>query len=281
MRQPSTPREVMWKKPFGSCRRGRRGTLLSTVAAAFDSWAEIVTLLLQGLSLGRVLDSAASVRVRGAADRAPGKIVCVGLNYRDHAEEQGAPLPEAPLLFAKWQNTLIGPGEPIVIPPIVTKCDYEAELGVVIGATRPRRLGRERARGRRAATSASTTSRPATCSSRDGQWTRGKSPDTFCPVGPELVPADEVPDPQALSIRAILNGEVDAGLDDREHGLRRRRADRVHHAAITLEPGDLIATGTPAGVGAFRKPPVFMQPGDEITIEIEGLGSLTNPVVAG
>ncbi len=210
----------------------------------------------------------------------PGKIVCVGLNYRDHAEEQGVALPEAPLLFAKWQNTLIGPGEPIVIPPIVTKCDYEAELGVVIGA-RVRDASAENALEAVAGYICLNDVSARDLQFGDGQWTRGKSPDTFCPVGPRLVPRDEVPDPQALSIRAILNGTTmqDSTTANMVFGV----AEVIAYITrtITLEPGDLIATGTPAGVGAFRDPPVFMQPGDEITIEIEGLGSLTNPVVAG
>jgi 2-keto-4-pentenoate hydratase/2-oxohepta-3-ene-1,7-dioic acid hydratase in catechol pathway len=210
----------------------------------------------------------------------PGKIVCVGLNYRDHAEEQGVPLPEAPLLFAKWQNTLIGPGEPIVIPPIVTKCDYEAELGVVIGA-RARDVSAENALEAVAGYICLNDVSARDLQFADSQWTRGKSPDTFCPVGPRLVPRDEVADPQQLAIRAILNGEVmqESSTSNMVFGV----ADVIAYItqAITLEPGDLIATGTPAGVGVFRKPPVFMQPGDEITIEIEGLGSLTNPVTAG
>jgi 2-keto-4-pentenoate hydratase/2-oxohepta-3-ene-1,7-dioic acid hydratase in catechol pathway len=209
----------------------------------------------------------------------PSKIICVGLNYRDHAEEQGAPLPEAPLLFAKWPNALIGPGEPIRIPPVVTKCDYEAELGVVIG---------ERVRNASAANALEAVAgyicvndvSARNLQFADGQWTRGKSPDTFCPVGPALVPRDQVPDPQALSIGAVLNGETVqlSTTANMVFGV----ADLIEYITrtVTLEPGDLIATGTPAGVGAFRKPPVFMQPGDEITIEIEGLGSLTNPVVA-
>ncbi|HZQ66781.1 MAG TPA: fumarylacetoacetate hydrolase family protein [Gaiellaceae bacterium] len=207
----------------------------------------------------------------------PGKIVCVGLNYRDHAEEQGAPLPEAPLLFAKWQNTLIGPGEAIVIPPIVTKCDYEAELGVVIGA-RARDVSAENALEAVAGYICLNDVSARDLQFADKQWTRGKSPDTFCPVGPRLVPRDEVPDPQNLAIRAVLNGETmqESTTANMVFGV----ADLIAYITqtITLEPGDLIATGTPAGVGAFRDPPVFMQPGDEITIEIEGLGTLTNPV---
>jgi 2,4-didehydro-3-deoxy-L-rhamnonate hydrolase len=209
----------------------------------------------------------------------PGKIVCVGLNYRDHAEEQGVDLPTAPLLFAKWQNALIGPGEPIVIPPIVTRTDYEAELGVVIGST-VSRVSAENALEAVAGYICVNDVSARDLQFADGQWTRGKSPDTYCPVGPRLVSRDEVPDPQNLAIRAILNGETmqDSTTANMVFGV----ADLIAYISqtITLEPGDLIATGTPAGVGAFRDPKVFMQPGDEITIEIEGLGSLTNPVAA-
>jgi 2-keto-4-pentenoate hydratase/2-oxohepta-3-ene-1,7-dioic acid hydratase in catechol pathway len=209
----------------------------------------------------------------------PGKIVCVGLNYRDHAEEQGVDLPTAPLLFAKWQNALIGPGEPIVIPPIVTKTDYEAELGVVVGS-RVRDVSAGNALEAVAGYVCVNDVSARDLQFADGQWTRGKSPDTYCPVGPRLVPRDEIPDPQDLAIRAVLNGETmqDSTTANMVFGV----ADLIAYITqtITLEPGDLIATGTPAGVGAFRDPKVFMQPGDEITIEIEGLGSLTNPVAA-
>jgi 2-keto-4-pentenoate hydratase/2-oxohepta-3-ene-1,7-dioic acid hydratase in catechol pathway len=210
----------------------------------------------------------------------PSKIICVGLNYRDHAEEQGVDLPDAPLLFAKWANALIGPGEPIVIPPIVTKADYEAELGVVIGS-RVTRVSKENAlaavRGYICANDVSARD----LQFGDGQWTRGKSPDTFCPVGPKLVPADEVPDPHDLRIRAIVSGEV---LQDSTTANLIFGVDEIiSHASqtMTLEPGDLILTGTPAGVGVFRDPQRLLQPGDEVTIEIERVGVLTNPVVAG
>jgi 2,4-didehydro-3-deoxy-L-rhamnonate hydrolase len=209
----------------------------------------------------------------------PGKIVCVGLNYRDHAEEQGAELPTEPLLFAKWPSALIGPGEPIVIPPLVAKCDYEAELGVVMGA-RVRGVSKENAleavRGYVCANDVSARD----LQFGDGQWTRGKSVDTFCPVGP-LVPREDVPDPHALAIRAIVSGEV---LQDSTTANLIFGVDEViTHVArtTTLEPGDLILTGTPAGVGVFRDPQRLLQPGDEVTIEIESVGSLTNPVVAG
>jgi 2-keto-4-pentenoate hydratase/2-oxohepta-3-ene-1,7-dioic acid hydratase in catechol pathway len=207
----------------------------------------------------------------------PSKIICVGLNYRDHAEEQGTELPSAPLLFAKWPNALIGPGEPIVIPGVSDQVDYEAELGVVIG---------ERVRGISEANALEAvlgylclndvSARDLQFS--DGQWTRGKSPDTFCPVGPQLVPAAEVEDPQALGIRCFLNG--DAMQDSTTANMIFTVAEIIAYASatMTLERGDLIATGTPAGVGVFRDPPVLLKEGDEVTVEIDGLGALTNPV---
>jgi 2-keto-4-pentenoate hydratase/2-oxohepta-3-ene-1,7-dioic acid hydratase in catechol pathway len=209
----------------------------------------------------------------------PGKIVCVGLNYRDHAEEQGAELPEAPLLFAKWPSSVIGPGEAIVIPPLVTKTDYEAELGVVIGE-RVKGVSKENAfeavRGYVCANDVSARD----LQFGDGQWTRGKSPDTYCPVG-ALTPRDEIDDPHALGIRAIVSGEV---LQDSTTANLIFGVDEVIAYAsqtTTLEPGDLILTGTPAGVGVFRDPQRLLSPGDEVTIEIDGLETLTNPVVAG
>jgi 2-keto-4-pentenoate hydratase/2-oxohepta-3-ene-1,7-dioic acid hydratase in catechol pathway len=209
----------------------------------------------------------------------PSKIVCVGLNYRDHAEEQGTELPSAPLLFAKWPNALIGPGEPIVIPAASKRVDYEAELGVVIGS-RARNVAEENAleavRGYLCLNDVSARDLQFS----DGQWTRGKSPDTFCPIGPELVPREQVPDPQALAIRCVVNGDV--MQDSTTANMIFSVAEIIAYASatITFEPGDLIATGTPAGVGVFRDPPVLLRDGDEVTIEIERLGSLTNPVRA-
>ena len=208
----------------------------------------------------------------------PQKIVCIGLNYSDHAEEQGVELPDRPLLFAKWPNTLIASGEPIRIPAVCEHPDYEAELGVVIGR-RASGVSADDAldfvRGYVVANDVSGRD----LQFADGQWVRGKSLDTFLPVG-ELVPASEVRDPQALPIRSILNGETmqDSSTANQIFGV----AEVISFVsqAITLEPGDLIITGTPAGVGAFRKPPVWLQPGDEITIEIDGVGSITNPVTA-
>src|SRR4051794_4539666 len=210
----------------------------------------------------------------------PGKIICVGLNYRDHAEEQGTDLPKAPLLFAKWGNTLIGDGEPIVIPPEVTEADYEAELGVVIGRRTsrvPESQALDAVRGYICVNDVSARD----LQFADGQWSRGKSVDTFCPIGPRLVPRDEVDDPQALGIRCIVNGTT--LQDSSTANMIFSVAEIIAYVSrtTTLEPGDLIATGTPAGVGVFREPKVLLDDGDEVTVEIDGLGSLTNPVKRG
>jgi 2-keto-4-pentenoate hydratase/2-oxohepta-3-ene-1,7-dioic acid hydratase in catechol pathway len=207
----------------------------------------------------------------------PGKIICVGLNYRDHAEETGAELPTAPLLFAKWPNTLIGPGEPIVLPEEAREVDYEAELGVVIGR-RARRVDEAQAldavRGYICVNDVSARD----LQFADGQWTRGKSPDSFCPVGPRLVPREEVDDPQALAIRCLVNGQVLQDSSTAQMVFSVAEIIAYVSRTITLEPGDLIATGTPAGVGVFRDPKILLKDGDEVTVEVEGLGSLTNPV---
>jgi 5-carboxymethyl-2-hydroxymuconate isomerase len=209
----------------------------------------------------------------------PGKIICIGLNYRDHAEEGGVEIPVRPLLFSKWPNALLAPGDPILLPGISEKVDYEAELGVVIGAT-VRGVSAENALEAVAGYICVNDVSARDLQFTDGQWARGKSLDTFCPVGPRLVPAADVPDPQALRIRSLLNGEVmqDSSTANMVFGVAQLIA--FISQAITLEPGDLIATGTPAGVGVFRDPQVFLQPGDEISVEIEGLGTLTNPVLA-
>jgi 2-keto-4-pentenoate hydratase/2-oxohepta-3-ene-1,7-dioic acid hydratase in catechol pathway len=208
----------------------------------------------------------------------PGKIVAVGLNYRGHADEQGAQVPERPLLFAKWQTALIGPGEPIVLPAISSSIDYEAELGVVLG---------ERVKGV-AASDALAAVRGYVCANdvtardlqrADRQFTRSKSLDTFCPVG-ELVPAAAVPDPQALRIRCLVNGELRQDSTTADMIFSVAELIAFVSEAITLEPGDLLLTGTPPGVGVFRDPPVFLADGDEVVVEIDGVGRLANPVRA-
>jgi 2-keto-4-pentenoate hydratase/2-oxohepta-3-ene-1,7-dioic acid hydratase in catechol pathway len=209
----------------------------------------------------------------------PGKIICVGLNYRDHAEEQGIDVPPRPLLFAKWPSSVVGPGEPIVLPSVSSEVDYEAELGVMIGA-QARAVAVDDALDVVAGYVCVNDVTARDLQFSDGQWTRAKSLDTFCPVGPELVPASEIPDPQSLAIRCLLNGEVlqDSSTAHMIFGVAEIVA--FVSEAITLEPGDLIATGTPAGVGFTRTPPRFLAAGDTVTVEVEGVGALTNPVRA-
>jgi 2-keto-4-pentenoate hydratase/2-oxohepta-3-ene-1,7-dioic acid hydratase in catechol pathway len=210
----------------------------------------------------------------------PGKIICVGMNYRDHAAESGLDVPSQPVLFAKWPNALVGPDEPIVLPAGYHEVDYEAELGVVIG-TRARGLTADDALGVVAGYVCVNDVSARDVQFADGQWTRAKSLDTFCPVGPRLAPASEIRDPQRLGIRCLVNGEPlqDSSTEHMVFSVAELVA--FISAAITLEPGDLIATGTPAGVGFTREPPVFLRPGDEVTVEIDEIGRLTNPVVAG
>jgi 5-carboxymethyl-2-hydroxymuconate isomerase len=207
------------------------------------------------------------------------KIVCVGLNYVDHAREVDLELPEQPLLFAKWPNAVIASGEPIVIPHGVEQVDYEAELAAVIGA-RVKGVSVENALEAVAGYTCLNDVSARTLQFADGQWTRGKSLDTFCPIGPRVVPREEIGDPQSLRISCRLNGALvqDASTADMIFGV----AELIAYIseAITLEPGDVIATGTPPGVALGRADPRYLQDGDSIEVEIEGIGILANPVVA-
>jgi 2-keto-4-pentenoate hydratase/2-oxohepta-3-ene-1,7-dioic acid hydratase in catechol pathway len=208
----------------------------------------------------------------------PSKVIAIGLNYEDHAQETGAPIPEKPIVFAKYPNTVIGPGEAIRIPPITEQVDYEAELAVVIGREARNVSESEALDHVFGYTNANDVSSRDLQFSEGGQWTRSKSIDTFCLIGPYIATTDEVPDPQALSIRCILNGEVmqDGTTDKMIFSV----AELVSFLSrgMTLEPGDIIVTGTPPGVGMARDPQVWLKAGDEVSIEIEGLGTLTNPV---
>jgi len=206
------------------------------------------------------------------------KIVCVGLNYVDHAREVELALPEKPLLFAKWQSAVIDSGEQIVIPPGVEQVDYEAELAAVIGA-RVKGVSVENALEAVAGYTCLNDVSARVLQFADGQWTRAKSLDTFCPIGPRVVPRDEVGDPQSLRIQCRVNGESlqDASTADMIFGV----AELVAYVSetITLEPGDVIATGTPPGVAFGRPDGRYLQDGDTVEVEIERIGVLTNPVV--
>lgn len=208
----------------------------------------------------------------------PAKIICVGLNYHDHAAEQGVELPAEPLLFAKFANTLRGPGDPIVLPPESEHVDAEAELAIVIGH-RVRRVSADDALAAVGGYTCANDVSARDLQFKDGQWLRGKGFDSFCPVLPHIVSVDELGEAAGLRIVQRVNGEAlqDSSTGDLIFGVR---AIVAHASTVfTLEPGDLILTGTPAGVGIFRKPPVALADGDEVEIEIEGIGTLRNPVV--
>jgi 2-keto-4-pentenoate hydratase/2-oxohepta-3-ene-1,7-dioic acid hydratase in catechol pathway len=212
----------------------------------------------------------------------PQKIVCLGLNYRDHAAEGGVPIPRDPVLFSKYATALIGHGEAIVLPPVSKEVDYEAELVVVVGK-RGRDIAREAGLEYVAGyTIGHDVSARDWQLKKDGkQWMAGKTFDTFAPTGPVLVTADEVPDPQALPIRLRLNGRTMQESNTREMIFPVAYVVAYLSQIFTLEPGDLIFTGTPSGVGMSRKPPVFLKAGDVVEVEIDGLGVLRNHVVQG
>ncbi len=226
-----------------------------------------------------------------------GKIVCIGLNYRDHLEEQHLPMPDRPMLFGKWSNALIADGEPIIRPEGCEALDAEVELGVVIGR-RARRVSAADAmdhvagyvvvndvtardwQGNKGALHPGARG--------DGQWLRAKGSDTFLPMGAVFVTSDEIPDRSNLRLRSwwVRGSGPDAGSEVlMQDGTTADMLFDIPAAiefvsrAITLEPGDVLSTGTPSGVGVFRDPPIFLEPGDRVRCEVEGIGSVENPIV--
>jgi 2-keto-4-pentenoate hydratase/2-oxohepta-3-ene-1,7-dioic acid hydratase in catechol pathway len=210
----------------------------------------------------------------------PGKIIAVGLNYRDHSMESGAKEPpKTPMIFAKFTTSLVGPGDAIVIPAGDPQVDYEAELAVVIGR-KAKAVSALNALQYVAGYMPLNDVSARAWQFADKQWVRGKSPDTFCPTGPYLTTHDEIPDPHVLNISARVNGTTLQDSNTSKMIFKVPELIEFISAGITLEPGDIIATGTPEGVGVFRTPPIFLKPGDIVEIEIEKLGILRNPVVA-
>lgn len=276
----------------------RVGTLHNEEVIDFESaWGDrgpapisLLELLRGGsaaLGEARAVDAAASksarlplksVQLLSPLPRPP-KVLCVGLNYRDHAEETGQPIPKIPIFFTKPANSVIGPQAPIVLPIDSDQVDYEAELVVVIGS-RCRRADPAKAREAIVGYTIMNDVSARDWQFRTSQWFIGKTFDTFAPMGPALVTADEVGDPHVLDVSLRLNGNVMQRSNTRN--LIFGVADLVAELSrvMTLEPGDVIATGTPGGVGFARKPPVFLRPGDNVDISIGGVGTLSNPVVA-
>jgi 2-keto-4-pentenoate hydratase/2-oxohepta-3-ene-1,7-dioic acid hydratase in catechol pathway len=209
----------------------------------------------------------------------PRKIICVGLNYRDHAAESGSPIPKDPVLFSKYPTALIGHGETIVLPRVSQEVDYEAELVIIIGK-KGRHIAKDRAFDYVAGYSVGhdVSARDWQLKKDGKQWMVGKTFDTFAPVGPMLVTRDEVANPCNLPIRLRLNGNVMQNSNTNQMIFNVEDLLAYISQVMTLEPGDLIFTGTPPGVGTARKPPVFMKDGDSVEVEIEGLGVLRNSV---
>jgi 2-keto-4-pentenoate hydratase/2-oxohepta-3-ene-1,7-dioic acid hydratase in catechol pathway len=211
----------------------------------------------------------------------PQKVICIGQNYKDHCEEQNQPIPPRAIIFAKFPTSITGPLSPIVLTRISSQVDYEAELAFVVGKP-AKNVPEERAKEYIAGYMClhDVSARDVQLHPDERQWIRGKSPDTFAPIGPYLVTADEITDPHALDIELTLNGEV------RQKSNTSNLIFNCYHLlsyisqSITLLPGDVVATGTPGGVGMYSDPQVFLKPGDEVSVTIEGLGTLTNPVVA-
>lgn len=208
----------------------------------------------------------------------PQKVIAIGLNYMDHCREQNVPVPTSPLVFAKFPSSIIGPEEAIHYDPALTsQVDWEAELGVVIGR-RARHVSRAEALSYVFGYTPLNDVSARDLQFGDRQWVRGKSLDTFCPFGPAITTADEIPNPQALRIYSRVNGVTMQNSSTAEMVFPVDELIAYLSNAFTLEPGDIIATGTPDGVGVFRNPKVFLQNGDRVEIEIENLGVLSNPV---
>lgn len=208
----------------------------------------------------------------------PGKIVCVGLNYYDHADESGMVIPAQPLLFGKFPNTLVGPDEPIILPPSSDHVDAEAELAVVIGAT-AHNIDSGQALDYVLGFTVANDVSARDLQFGESQWFRGKGFDTFCPVLPQIVPRDEVSDPHDLHVVQRLNGAVIQEGSTRDLIFDVPTLVEFVSTVMTLEPGDLILTGTPPGVGYFRDPRLALRPGDTVEVEVGGIGMLRNPVI--
>lgn len=254
--------------------------MLAVIERGESGLEEINSLLSSGLRPGRGMAAAYDI---DAIDFLPAvypqKILAIGRNYADHAAEGGAELPKAPLLFNKLPNALSAHNAPIVLPAISTQVDYEAELAVIIGR-RARRISETDALDYVFGYSLIDDVSARDLQFGDGQWTRGKSLDTFAPLGPFITTRDEIEDVQALKIEGVLNGQVMQSSNTAKMIFNVAYLVSYLSQGITLEPGDVIASGTPDGVGIFRKPPVLLKPGDVFEVKIEKLGVLRNPVEA-
>ena len=210
----------------------------------------------------------------------PDKILCLGVNYREHAAEAQQELPAVPMFFAKFRNSLIGPTSPILLPRVSRQIDYEGELAVIIG-TRCKEVAEPEALQYVAGYSIMNDVTARDIQLQTSQWTAGKALDTFAPMGPGMVLASDIPDPQTLMLTTRVNGQVVQHESTASMIFSVATSIAFLSFLMTLEPGDIIATGTPSGVGFKRTPPLFLREGDVVEVEIEGIGRIRNPVMRG
>jgi acylpyruvate hydrolase len=283
---------------LGLGQRPRLRSAIDTVLAGGASPRDMMDLLERGeawrRALGETLEAATASREPSALPqpgftrlenvrlraplRRPGKLVCVGLNYESHRVEQGLKSPPRPVFFLKSGNTICGPGDPIVLPPNSSEVDYEAEFVVVIGK-RGKGIPEEQAFEHVAGYTILNDVSARDMQYGDRQWFRGKSCDTFAPIGPCIVTADEIPEPERLRISLSLNGRTMQDSNTQDLIFKIPFLVSYLSQSMTWEAGDLLSTGTPGGVGHYRKPPVYLRPGDTASVTVERIGTLTNPVL--
>jgi len=242
-------------------------------------WSEnMVNMIRRGITPGRGSQPIKLESVKLEAPLRPGKIIAIGRNYKEHAKETGSDLPPAPLIFAKFPSSVIGPGEPITWSESITKeVDWEVELAVIIGKRTRNVEEADALKHVFGYTVANDVSARDLQIRQDSQWTRGKSLDTFCPLGPCVVTADEIPDPQKLELKTKIGDEVVQDSNTKLMIFNVAHLISYCSRMFTLEPGDLILTGTPSGVGEGMKPPRYLKDGEVVTVSVKGIGELTNP----
>jgi len=250
--------------------------MLSVISAGGAGLSRIEAYLAK--APGAAVAPLESVKLLAPVPRPP-KFICIGLNYRDHAKETGKPIPEAPTVFVKFHTAIIGPGDSIVLPKASTQPDYEAELAFIIGKGGryiPASAWREHVFGYTIVNDVSARD----FQNATTQWTMGKNFDTFAPMGPWIVTADEIADPHSLAISLTLNGELLQNSNTSNLVFGAPKLIEFLSSVFTLEPGDVVSTGTPGGVGSARTPARYLKPGDEVVVRVEGIGELRNPAAA-
>jgi len=275
---------------FESGGKGRPGLLtagdsvVDLTAAGFPTLLDVIEAGSDGLAKAQTFAASAdklplsSVKLLAPIPK-PRKLICIGLNYRAHALETGATIPDVPTVFNKFATAVIGPGADIVLPKVSKSPDYEAEFAFVIGKGGRHIAAEDWQKHMWGYTMVNDVS------ARDyqratTQWLMGKTFDTFAPMGPWIVTADEIADPHNLNISLEIDGETLQDSNTKDLIFKIPELVAFLSSVFTLEPGDIVSTGTPSGVGAARKPPRFLRPGEEVTVKVEGIGELMNPVVA-